>query len=652
MRLSILKRTKQKQNRREIFGFDIETYDDNKEFLLASVYYDENNKWTFFSKQELIDFFKTRRFRNAYVFASNLQFDFNGLFYGTKEIMEFDFLYRSSDMMYAKSYLTGEGFSKKNANRGNIVFLDTWNYCKMSVEKMGKILTLPKLIKPSFLGKKPKNDYEWKEIIEYNMRDSEISKKYAKFLFDSFHDLGATPKITIAQTAMSLFKNKYLDDQYFRMKTDDMDDIFQAYYGGRVEVFKRGKIQECNYYDFNSLYPSVMIKSYPNPNFHRITRKNTNEYIMKYEGVSDVTIECPNELNIPILPYRTKEKLIFPTGTFRSWQTHVELRRAISIGYKLIEVHKTHYFKETCTPFKGYVIDLYNQRKAFKKEGNPMQEVVKLLLNSLYGKFGQKYRDKDNWQPFNQTKEELDRYEWFERIGNFIRIKRSFCEPSSFCIPIWAAYVTAYGRLKLYDALVDCDPTYCDTDSIVTKKKMLTSDELGDLKLEMTIENGIFLRAKMYSASGTSGDGKQCQLVKIKGIGRHLDFDEFDKFIEDPQIQYTKFIKFKEAIRRGFIPNEIITIMKTLSLEDDKRFWNGRFDKNILQTSTPLTLINGIESRKYKDMQSKAKDEFLKRLEEDNKKFINSDLFDIHSVGKDITPEEFIETEQYFDTFH
>ncbi len=46
----------------------------------------------------------------------------------------------------------------------------------------------------------------------YNLKDSEISYKFMRFLFDSFEELGASPKMTIASTSMSLFKNKFLGD--------------------------------------------------------------------------------------------------------------------------------------------------------------------------------------------------------------------------------------------------------------------------------------------------------------------------------------------------------------------------------------------------------------------------------------------------------
>ncbi len=597
---NVLKPARQRLFKGKIYGFDIETYNKNKSFLCASIFFDKNNKWVFYDKQKLIDFLKTKRFRNSHIVATNLSFDFFGTFYNTKEVKNFQLLFRGSSLIYAKTFIRGKNFHKtacltkkvegktvkiKGKQGERIVFIDTTNYAQMSVEKLGQILKLPKLEHPKFLGKKPKNKKQWDEMILYNLRDSEISKMYMEFLYKSFAELGASHKLTISSTAMSLFRNKYMKfyDVYYRHEPDELLEIFKAYYGGRTEAFSRGLIKDYNYYDFNSLYPDVMRNKFPNPNAKRITYKNNLEYIKKYEGVSDVDVFCP-DMKYPFLPYRTKDKLMFPVGKFRGWHSHVELRKCLTLGYKILKVYKTYYYKYDCEPFKDYVSDNYKLRKKFVKEKNPMEQVVKLLMNSLYGKFGQKFIDRDEWQPFNHTLEELNKLKFFERHGDFIRIKKDFTEPSAFCIPIWALYVTAYGRIKIYDAVKKSDAIYCDTDSIVTKSKLKTSDELGDLKLEMKIRHGIIVKPKFYAVV----DSDRKEFVKIKGLGKRLTFNEFNRFLKSPKITYMKFMKFKESIRRGFIPNEIIDMIKKMDLEDNKRQWVGKFDPKVLNSSSPI----------------------------------------------------------------
>jgi len=587
MSFKILKPTKAKPSTKPIYGFDIETYDDNKKFLCASVYLDDNNKWSFYSKKETINFFKRKRFKDSFVAATNLSFDFFGTFHGSEEEKAFVPLFRGSDLITTKSFIVGGEFSRINPRKGQstITFIDTLNFAKLSVEKLGKLIGIPKIETPSFIGQQPKTDKQWTEMIEYNMRDSEVSKKGLEFLFDSFFKLGATPKATIASTAMSLFRNQYLKNDYFRHDIPQLLDQFKAYYGGRTEAFCRGAIKNYNYYDFNSLYPSVMINEFPDPNTKRICYKNTCKYIEAFEGVSLVDIYCP-EMEYPFLPVRTETKLLFPCGDFSGWYSHVELRRALELGYVIKKVRKTYYFKGTCEPFREYVLDLYNKRLEFKEQGSSMEYVVKILLNSLYGKFGQKFTDRDSWKPFDLSIEELEQLKDFERIGNYIRIKKEMTEPPVFCTPIWALYTTAYAREKLHKAILNSRPVYVDTDSIITKKEIITSNKLGKLKLEMKIKKGVIVKPKFYAFSPLNGK----PFVKSKGIGTKLNMEDFWQILDTHGITYNKFMKFKESIRRGFIPNEIQEVSKELNLEDEKRVWSNKFNANEIQMSKPITL--------------------------------------------------------------
>lgn len=587
--------TRQRLTKGLIYGFDIETHNKNKSFTCATIYKDDLISWTFRDKHKLIEFLKTKRFWNSIVVATNLGFDFFGTFYSTKEIKEFDFLFRGSSLIYAKTNIRRQEFhkrqsiytkhGKKQRIKGyKLTFLDTVNYCGLSVESLGNILKLPKLIHPKFLGKKPKNKSQWDELITYNRRDAEISKKYMEFLYDSFEKLGASHKLTIASTSMSLFRNKYLKDKYWVHDSDELLEIFKAYYGGRTEVFSRGNIKKFNYYDINSLYPYVMKKIFPNPNTKRITYKNNPFYIKNYNGVSLVDVYCPY-MEYPFLPHRTKDKLLFPTGNFKGWYSHVELRYALKLGYEIKKVHKTYYYKKNCHPFRKFVNDMYKIRMAFKRAKNPMEIVVKLLMNSLYGKFGQKFTDRDDWQPFNHTLEELNKLDFFERHGDYIRIKKDYSEPSVHCIPIWALYTTAYARIKLYRLIKKHKAVYCDTDSLITKDFINVSDELGKLKLEMKINNGIIVKPKCYAVVGDKRT-----FVKIKGIAKKLTFNDFKNFTVKPKITYMKFMKFKESVRRGFIPNELLYVDKNMDLEDNKRVWQNKFNPKELNISTPINI--------------------------------------------------------------
>jgi len=613
-----LKKTIQSCNDKLLFGFDIETYDSNKKFLMASLYNsDIGYVKCFYNVEDFVTEIKTNHiFHDSVIVATNLSFDFFGTFFNSSEIRNFKTLFSGSSLLNAKTYLYNDMFfpykSIKRKKLPSITFIDTCNYVKMSVSNMGQIIGYNKLKSPSCLGNKPDTISEWLDMIQYNIRDSEITFKFMKFMLTAFDELGASFKNTIAATAMSLFTNKYIGDNvYYLQDTDVLLEQFQAYYGGRTEAFARGYIEHMNYYDFNSLYPSCMVDDdYPDPNSLRISHSDTMLYIDRFEGCSHVNITCPDDMLYPVLPVRDHHlhKVLFPTGTFEGWYTHIELRYAISQGYRVNKVNKSHYFAETCSPFKSYVTDLYNKRLYYKSVGSKMELVVKLLLNSLYGKFCQKFTDTDNWvhESF-VTDKDIKCSKTVERVSEFVRLVRDI-DPANFCIPIWGSYISSKGRIKMHRALVSCEspPVYCDTDSIITSDRLPESTELGGLKLEMNVREGYIVKPKFYALKdkhNTDPDHDYLGYVKVKGLGKRLSYFAFtgllncnqvDPSLNTTTIHYDKFMKFKEAIKRDFIPNEIVEVSKEFSLEDNKRYWGDQvFDPTNIQYSVPRKVNHG-----------------------------------------------------------
>lgn len=575
-----------------LYGFDVETYGQKSKFYCCSIYSDDFQR-TYYSKAKFKKDMKTlNRFRESTIVATNLGFDYHAVF-NRKDDVNINWMRRGSDFINAKTYIKDGKFHKyrKEKNKDGkrfikdkkykLEFIDTYNFVMSSVEELGKVIKIKKLKTPDFIGEKPKTKTEKEYMEKYNMRDSEISYKFTKYLFSEFRKLNTEPKFTIASTAMNCFRKNYLKETYYQPETEDLIDMFKAYYGGRVEAFKRGKIENQYLYDINSLYPYVMQKEYPNPNFQRFRKHGKIDYIKQFEGISEVEVSI-DKIDVPLLPLRL-DKVMFPIGRFSAWYSHVELRKALELGYVITKIKKQYYFKEKCRPFFDFVNDMYAARQKYKK-GTIMNLTVKLIMNSLYGKFGQKFLDKSEWQPCNHTQEQLRELKGFVIKNGYIYTKQDR-KPSCFCIPIWAIYTTAYGRLELYKYLTSYDVTYCDTDSIITKNMLVSSDALGSMKLEREIKEGVIVKPKFYRLDGNA---------KIKGIGMKLLRKDFEQILCKKTVKYDKFVKFAESQRRNLVPNEIIEIEKELSLEDDKRIWEGEFSHESMQFSSPLTVRENV----------------------------------------------------------
>lgn len=596
-----LKQLDTKFKKYDIASFDIETCGGHRNDFYLFGYIDPYNEYHYtFDKLEAINILNKIKHRGILIYATNLHFDFNSISEGTDLKNKCDFTIRGN------SYIS----IKWRGTYNKIILRDTMNYGGYSVETMGKILKLPKLKKPKCFGRKAKNEKELKELLEYNKRDCEVSKKFMEMMQQTINNLGGELKATISSCAMDLFRRKFLDydvvkESFFIDYVNIKQKIFKAYYGGRTEAFKRGLIDKTTsrsnewfYGDVNSLYPSVMLNEFPDPMSVQYYKHQALE-LLKYEGVSYFELKVPYQ-KYPLLPYRMEDKLLFPYGNLKGYYTHLEIREAIKQGTIIVSMSDTVYYKRTRAYFKRYVNTLYALRKQLKSEGSEIETAIKLLLNSLYGRFALKNISRTvffNMDTIKNTKKHIDKC---EAKGLKIQISSSnegyYNEPDEYdgiaSIPIWSIYTTAYARLKLHSYIIEFEPVYVDTDSIITDKKVLDSKILGELKLEKMIKFGIIIKPKLYFPDDE---------IKSKGIPipkdenkaiRYKKINKLKRKILDQQdINYKKFIKIKEGIRRNIKVNSIIIMTKHINLEDTKRKWNGRFNEYILQDSEPIEIL-------------------------------------------------------------
>lgn len=589
--MKLLKPTVQRTKDIRLYGFDVETANDNIDFVMGSVYSDDFYQ-VFYNRDEMAEFLLfNSRFQGAFLVATNLQFDWCALYYNSRYEHYFRIVKDGSRFINVKAYVRTDRRHrslKKDFDRHYkaVTFIDTLNYASISVEQLGKIIKVDKINKPDCVKecRFPENEEEWNDLEEYNLNDSRISYLGMKFFKDSFERLGANFRPTIASTSLSIWRNRYQKGVFFCHDKWMLDKIFNGYYGGNCHAYSRGSISDYNLYDFKSMYPSVMLNDYPDPNSVRHNRKNTLDYIKNYEGMSLVEVSCPY-MDYPLLPYRYDNKLLFPYGNFKGWYCHNELREAMKLGYTIKNVHECFWYRRTCRPFKDFINDMYGLRQMYMNDNNDaMAFVIKIVMNSLYGKFGQRYDDKSEYIHVDRMLfDDIKKYPDLDREGNYFIVKKQR-SPSCFCIPIWAAYTTAYARIKLHDACIMYNPIYVDTDSIMTKSIISSSSDLGRLEFKMSISSGIIVKPKCYMIN---------KKPKIKGVGKILTSAEFIAIMSDSRITYRHFMRFSESVRRGFIPNQIVDVMKTIDLEDNKRVWPDKFDFNDFQMSMPIKMDGG-----------------------------------------------------------
>lgn len=425
-------------------------------------------------------------------------------------------------------------------------------------------------------------------------------------------------KLTTASLALSLFREKYYDYKKHRIHIPNQNEdkfIRRGYYGGHTDAYLPYG-SNLYYYDVNSLYPFVMKEfSMPGgtPVWHSDLKSMTLDSMF---GFIEAYIECPESIKKPFLPYRKKKvgTLIFPTGSFIGVYYSEELKYAREIGYTIIPICG-YLFEEMESPFKDYINSLYESRSNAKKQGNnALSYVYKLLMNSLYGRFGINPQSTKTEMCDKSKRDRLFRRpEFIDDV--FIREDLymvsyltnpgkgpSYWEPPKNSAVQLAAAITACSRIYMYKYISREDCIYTDTDSIVLGNPLpeedVSSSVLGKFKLEDKILEGFFLAPKCYSYTTEESDGYK-KVYKYKGPGRNVITPEWYKEqFADPNRSLT------EKVTYNFRPDwkelsvkkiETTTTLRTLS--NTKRL--ALFDEKGKYVGTDPIHINDLSSLNY-----------------------------------------------------
>lgn len=558
----------------KVIAFDVETQGHDKDFCMCGIR-DETGYHDFYDQEAACQYLLNNHHRGIR-FATNLGFDYVELFWNTKHRYELKPLPMNGSIIRV-NYLKDP----------HIFFLDTMRFLPLGVGKLGKIIGLEKLDDPPNVEhyelkmntgqvlklenwKEPKDEFEWKAIRDYNERDCEITyRAVVDVIQRAVNDIDATLKTSIASTSLNGWRKTLpykLVKESVRYPGVD-DPIRSSFYGGRSEVFARGAVTDVSVYDCNSMYPSVMLNEYPDPNSIQKIVKPDKTVFEDY-GFSLCRITAPH-MRAEVLPYRlgvtasSKGKLVFPQGSWTGWYNHSEISESLKEGYS-VKPLTSYIYPKTWYPFKDYITKLYDKRLELIRDKNPLEKMYKALMTNLFGKFS----EHDHQEISIEEAKPGVKYDADVINGIVLWKKLKKCE-SVHVFPILSNQTAAYARLKLFPIIKKYDAYYMDTDSCFTKEEMPTSDKLGAFKFEYKIKRGVIVRPKHYDP----GNGA----VKIKGV-HGADDDIFQRVLLGQRVYMTHFSKFKESIRKGIKPNTESIKDKGLSLEDDKRQWYKKFN--------------------------------------------------------------------------
>lgn len=221
----------------------------------------------------------------------------------------------------------------------------------------------------------------------------------AEVVFSSFlelmrwvkdNDMGMF-RYTAPSQSMAAYRHRYMTHQLYIHDNEDVKQVERAsYFGGRTEIFKMGRIQSLvHQLDVNSLFPYIMSAgNYPSrlDRFCLTDRFSEPPLDIDYaKSVATVEIDTQE----PIYPVRHKRNILYPIGRFKTTLCGQELANARMRGQILKVASWAEY--ELNPIFNEFVAGFWAMRQAYKAEGNELYDMfAKKMMNSLYGKFGQR----------------------------------------------------------------------------------------------------------------------------------------------------------------------------------------------------------------------------------------------------------------------
>lgn len=468
-------------------GYVIRTRTKGNDYLKVCkeyAFYDKSTFWELVSKW-------VRAKTITYLVAHNLVFDLVVLD-GFNELWSKDFELNS---FYSKGMTSIFRWSRGNAK---LIGLDNTNFYPGKLAKWGEAIGEPKL-EIDFKTATPD------ELLNYNVQDVRIMVKlwrtWLKFL--DTNQCGAF-KFTVPSTALNTYRHRFMEHNIYIHSNENILALERdSYKGGRTEVFYQGRLNSSEYYylDINNLY-GYILRTYTFPtslygSSKRVSKEILKRRLDKYLVIANVTIN----INDNPYAYKVNTKTAYPTGLFQTTLTTPELQLAIQRDW-IKEVHSIAWYNHHFI-FRDYIDYFYQLRLSYRKqELTGFENIAKLFINSLYGKFGQLGLNQvvigktDIQNILKEVVFDLETGKKFYHIYLAGKIYRETKEGESYnSFPAVASHVTAYARMYLFSLIRKVSPShvfYTDTDSLIVDKtgykeleSLINPNILGLLKVEL-----------------------------------------------------------------------------------------------------------------------------------------------------------------------
>lgn len=408
-----------------------------------------------------------------------------------------------------------------------------------------------------------KRDYmRNKKILQkYVTDDCKRTKELADYWVDAFFsEYGFYPKWWYSAGYLAekvLIKNGVSMPLFAEIPYGAQKLASESYVAGRIETLRAGYIQRAYQYDINSAYPMALADLPDLADGRWVTGSKIHPRARL--GFFRIIATIGN-VRVAPFPFRKKGAIYFPTGTFETVITLAELKAVEDdplIKYTVLESWQFIPHPNCGFPFHKFILEQYQKRQ--RLGNNPVAKPIKVILNSIYGKTGQRVEG---------------------IIGNLFN-------------PVVFAYITGYTRAQVYTTVkrygLEKDVIAFATDSITTSMPISNcSSELGGLKLA---NDGELFQAGngLYHFAGKKWKTRGFGMEEGREINEYDAYtDKQGRVVIKTRVKTTHHAK--GSIRRNRIQDIGI-------IEEKERRWYLNSDRKRIWLGKKLKSVNEKRSR-------------------------------------------------------
>ena len=489
------------------------------------------------------------------IYFHNLSFDGEFILWW---LLEHEYTY-DEELKTAKTFKsiideTGSIYSISVKHEGTTEFRCSYKLFPKSIKDIGEMVGIQKL----------NETHDYNEIKHYNSVE-DLTEEEVKYITNDVRIMVElirylqSKDIKGLTMSSSAYKN-WQKDKYClcknEMKKNDNEEVVEivrkSYRGGITKVNPKYAGVEFNdviSFDVNSLYPSVM---YDNPmpigdgkiyNTLEEGRRDRRHLFIVVALVLYGKVRTGQHAfigNQSGFSYARKYSYdeVIENKILYLWEKEWELfKQVYDSEYQIIKVVG---WKKANNVFKDYIDRWYAVKKNAKNETE--RSLAKLMLNSLYGKFGM--------NDSRVTKVPV-------AIGDTI-IYKTIENNTTYYYKEVASYITSMARVKLASFMNKCGDNflYCDTDSVYyigheipdVFKDVVDPKKLGYWKYEGHYTRFKSLKAKCYLKQLDDGTIERRIAGCPKECAELITFDNFA-----PNLKLTNAKKCKRKVKGGIV---------------------------------------------------------------------------------------------------